>query len=118
MLQVCWNIVQPPKSLMFRFFHELWQNRLFKKALDEPSTGEACVACEGLDLTSLAPAAYGCNAYGHEGGDGLSAFYRIQQRLKIDALAPEERRVQARGDLIEVRRVFLAVRGTLESAHG
>lgn len=87
------------------------------RALNSDADDSTCVACDGTDVTELGPGAYRCNACGYEGGSGFADLQRSQDRAKVDALSPAQRKASARSDLENARALLLGAKGTLSGAN-
>ena len=87
------------------------------RATKESSTGDSCVACEGTDVELLAPQTYRCNACGHEGGDGWSAYNTTLRHASFARMSVSDRRDSAREDLLEARLLLSSGIGDLDRSH-
>jgi hypothetical protein len=78
-----------------------WLRNVFggTSSSDEPT----CLACESTDLEVLAADAYRCSSCGHEGGEGLPAWYAAREKAKIEAMSPAERLDLAHRSLSEAQ---------------
>jgi len=80
------------------------------------SSGDRCIACNGVDVTLLEPMVYRCNACGHEGGEGWAARQEARRAASLRQEEPKLRRASARRDLREARTLVSSALGTIERA--
>ena len=80
-----------------------------------PLDGSVCVACEKPGVVSIGPDAYRCPSCGYEGGRGMPALLRAQEKKEVSLFSPEERAAKARALRAEARRILTAAAAELDA---